>query len=134
MTNTKGYRGYIGSRPYQGQRTPQHVQNLVIRDFCQRNAFLYLLSATEYNMPGCYMMLEEVMSELPSLDGIVLYSLFMLPNNRDRRQGLVRRVLECGATLHSALENFSITNEEDYQRVENILGISRIAHQTEFIL
>lgn len=134
MTNTKGYRGYIGSRPYQGQRTPQHVQNLVIRDYCQRNAFPYLLSATEYHMPGCFIMLEEVMSELPTLDGIVLYSLFMLPKNRCKRQDLIHRILDCGASLHGALENIAITNEDDCQRLENILGISRIVHQTHLKL
>ena len=36
MSNARGYRGYIGSRPYFGERAPQHVQNLVIRDYCQR--------------------------------------------------------------------------------------------------
>ena len=30
-----GYRGYIGSRPVLGNRTPQAVQNLVIRDYIQ---------------------------------------------------------------------------------------------------
>ena len=46
-----GHRGYIFSRPFHGNRVPQHVQNMVIRDYCQRNGLNYLLSATEYAMP-----------------------------------------------------------------------------------
>ena len=30
-------RGYIFSRPFMGERVPQHVQNLVIRDYCEKN-------------------------------------------------------------------------------------------------
>ena len=41
-----GYRGYIGSRPVRGERTPQQVQNLVIRDYAQRNGIAFKLSAT----------------------------------------------------------------------------------------
>ncbi len=70
MSEQSKHRGYIGSRPYFGDRAPQHVQNLVIRDYCQRNDLLYLLSATEYIMDGCYVMLEEVLRELPHIDGV----------------------------------------------------------------
>ncbi len=31
-----GYRGYIFSRPLLGNRVQQHVQNLAIREYCQK--------------------------------------------------------------------------------------------------
>lgn len=123
MSSRLGHRGYIGSRPYDGARVPQHVQNLVVRDYCQRNGFTYLLSATEYAMPGCYIMLEEVLRELPRIEGVVLYSLFMLPRAADRRQQTVRRILEAGATLHGAVENLAVTNLDDARRIEDIMAI-----------
>ena len=57
----KKVRGYIFCRSFMGERAPQHVQNIVIRDYCERNGLNYLLSATEYAMPQCYIMLEEVL-------------------------------------------------------------------------
>ena len=33
-----------------GERVPQHVQNIVIKDFCQKNNLHFLLSSTEYAM------------------------------------------------------------------------------------
>ena len=129
MSNRKGFRGYIGSRPYRGDRTPQHVQNLVVRDYCQRNGMTYLLSATEYAMPACYMMLEELIRETPTLNGIVLYSIFMLPRRADRRRELCRRILEAGATIHGAVENLAIRNEADLDRVEETFLVSEIAGQ-----
>lgn len=115
-----GCRGYIGSRPYNGDRVPQHVQNLVVRDYCQRHGLTYLLSATEYAMPACYMMLEEVIAEAPRLDGVVFYSLFMLPEDRRRRIDACRRILDVGAGLHGAVENIAVSGEEELQRVEDV--------------
>lgn len=67
-----------------GQPHPQHIQNLVIRDHAKRHGLLFKLSATEYVIPGCYMMLEGLLEELPALEGIIAYSLFMLPPQRTR--------------------------------------------------
>ena len=46
----KKIRGYIFSRPFMGERAPQHVQNIVIKDFCKSNSLEYLLSVSEYKM------------------------------------------------------------------------------------
>ena len=128
--NRAGHRGYIGSRPYFGDRAAQHVQNLVIRDYCQRNKYQYLLSVTEYAMPGCYMMLEEVMREASTLSGVVLYSLFMLPARRERRLQVYDRVLRTGATLHGALEDLTVAGVADIQRIEDIWRIKQLTHGT----
>ena len=131
MTDRAGYRGYIGSRSYQGQRAPQHVQNLVIRDFCQRNGFRYLLSATEYAMPGSYVILEEVMREIPKLNGIVLYSVFMLPSDAGRRHALYERVLGAGAALYGAVENLKVEDAGSAQNLEDILNVNALMMKSE---
>lgn len=123
VTERRGLRGYIGSRSYYGSRAPQHVQNLVIRDYCARIEKPFLLSATEYAMPGCFMMLERVLQDLPDVEGIVLYSLFMLPDERARRAHVWETVLEQGAILHAAVEGYEIRNAEDVQRAEDIWRI-----------
>ena len=74
-------RGYIFSRAFMGERIPQHVQNLVIRDYCERNHLQFLLSAAEYAMPDCYLVLEQVLDELTEINGLVAYSLFQLPED-----------------------------------------------------
>lgn len=126
MSNRRGYRGYIGSRTYRGERTPQHIQNLAIRDYCNRNSFTYLLSATEYAMPGCYMMLNEVLREVGKIEGVVLYSIFMLPQQRERRLEVCHAYLNAGATLHGALENISIKSEEDLRKLDEMLMLSQV--------
>jgi sporadic carbohydrate cluster protein (TIGR04323 family) len=130
MTERLGYRGYIGSRPYRGLRAPQHVQNLVVRTYCQRNRMTYLLSATEYAMPGCHIILNEVLEELPHIEGVVLYSLFMLPDERDRRRAIWDRVLASGATIHGAVEDWAVRSTADVTRAEDLWVVTAAMRQS----
>lgn len=127
MSERFGYRGYIASRPVRGLLQPQQVQNLVVRDYARRNGLAYKLSATEYAMPGCYMVLESVLGELPALEGVILYSLFMLPEKAARRREVYRRVMEAGCSLHGALENMAIGSDDDIERMEDIFLVDRFA-------
>jgi len=121
LPNRIGHRGYIASRKVRGQLMPQQVQNLVVRDYARRKGLTYKLSATEYGMPGCYMMLESVLAELGQLEGVILFSLFMLPKSQERRHVIYDRVLQAGGSLHAALEDLAIASSDDIARIEDIL-------------
>ena len=123
MSDKFGYRGYIGSRPVRGLSFPHRVQNLVVRDYAARYQLAYKLSATEYAMPGCYMMLADVMAELPSLEGTILFSLFMLPQRQERRQEIYRQILEAKCELHAALEEMVLRNESDIENFEEMIQV-----------
>jgi sporadic carbohydrate cluster protein (TIGR04323 family) len=116
----RGYPGYVSSRPISGYRVPQHVQNLVIRDYAQRRGFLYKLSGTEYAIDHCYMMLEQLVSELPSHEGIIAYSMFMLPQRAERRLRIYQRILDVGCGLHAAVEDFVLDRQKDIARWEDV--------------
>ncbi len=117
----KGYRGYVFSRSIDGHRVPQHIQNLVIRDYAARKRLLYKLSATEYAMPGSYLILEQALAELSRLDGIVLYTMFMLPSDAAYRQSIYERILNAGCALHAAVEDYTLESSADVPRWENVL-------------
>lgn len=129
MNKREGHRGYVASRPIFGNRAPQHVQNLVIREHARRHGLSYKLSATEYAMPGCYMMLHQVLDELVNLEGMIAYSLFMLPKRREARCAVYRRVLDAGASLHFAVEELALTSSDDVRRLEDIWGVQTIMHR-----
>ena len=126
MNSRQGFRGYVASRAVRGMMWPQGVQNLVIRDYAQRNGMTYLLSAAEYVMPGCYMNLEAVLEELDRIEGVLLFSLFMLPKRRERREAIYERVFAKGASLHGALENLSLAEPGDVRRIEDIFAADRL--------
>ena len=122
----RGYQGYVTSRSFQGQRVPQHVQNLVIRDYCQGRGINYLLSGTEYAIPGSSLMLQQLLDGLEHLEGIILYSLFQLPEKKSSRQKIYQQVLAKKKSLHFAVETVVLQAERDCQRIEDIWGVFQV--------
>ena len=119
----KRVRGYIFSRPFMGERVPQHVQNLVIRDYCERNRLQFLLSATEYAMPNCHLIFEQILSELSDLHGIVTYSLFQLPENEEHREHIYQHLIQQNKSLHFAVEGLSANTEHGFERIKTLWRI-----------
>ena len=120
MKLKKKVRGYIFCRPFMGERAPQHVQNIVIRDYCKRNKLSYLLSSTEYAMENSHLMLEQVLEELKSIDGIVAYSLFQLPEDEKLRKKIYRRIINLKKEIHFSVEGLKISKQKDISKIEDI--------------
>jgi len=121
----KSYRGYIFSRPFFKERVPQSVQNLVIRNYCNNKKVNFLLSKAEYAIDDSYSILDFVIDNLKKVDGIVFYSILMLPKKKDYRNKIYKKIISNKKSLNFALENISIQNDKDIPRVENIVN-SRI--------
>ncbi len=119
------FRGYIFSRSFMGERVPQHIQNIVIRNYCSKNSFNYLLSETEYSMNGSYLILKNLINSISSINGIIAYSLFQLPENDNLRKKLVLKILKKRKSLHFAVEQISINNFEEWQKADEIWKIKK---------
>ena len=118
-----GFQGYVTSRPVQGFRVPQHVQNLVIRNYCETREMAFLLSGTEYAIPGSSLILNQMVDRLDQLDGIVLYSMFQLPEHAGTRRKIYDRFLRKQKTMHFAVESLSLTSRHDLERLEDIWSV-----------
>ena len=121
----KRFRGYIFSRPFMEERVPQHVQNIVIRDYCTKQGIQYLLSATEYAMENSALTLRQLVKDLSSIDGIVAYSIFQMPEDDNERQSIFNSVLLLKKELHFAVEGLSIYDNETYNHIENIWKVKK---------
>ena len=125
MKVKKKLRGYIFCRSFMGERAPQHVQNIVIRDYCKKNNLSYLLSSTEYAMKNSYLMLEQVLEELKSIDGIVAYSLFQLPEDEKLRKKIYKRIINLKKEIHFSVEGLKISKQKDISKIEDIWMVKK---------
>jgi sporadic carbohydrate cluster protein (TIGR04323 family) len=128
----RGYRGYVGSRPVRGVAFPQRVQNLVVRDYAQRRGLAYRLSLVEHAMPGSFMILENLLDELPRLDGVIFFSAFMLPPGAAARQAVYDRIIAAGASLHAALENRAVSDRRTCAELEETILVAQALGATPF--
>jgi sporadic carbohydrate cluster protein (TIGR04323 family) len=104
-------KGYIFSRPFLGERVPQHIQNIVIRDYCKKNNITFLMSATEYAVEGSLYILLELIQNLKNYDGVIFYSLFQLPIKKKDRHQIYDDIVKNKKQLHFVVENISAKNK-----------------------
>tara|TARA_B100000963_G_scaffold29270_1_gene21703 strand:- start:30449 stop:31510 length:1062 start_codon:yes stop_codon:yes gene_type:complete len=116
-------KGYNFSRPFLGERAPQHVQNIVIRNYCEKNNHKFLLSSTEYAKENSFYILQELISNLYDYDGLVFYSLFQLPVSEDNRKLIYNKIIRKKKTLHFAVENLILKTKSDQSKIEEIFKI-----------
>ena len=120
-------RGYIFSRPFFGERAPQHVQNIVLRDYCAQRNHTFLMSGTEYAMENCSLILQQLVDEIDAVDGIVAYSLFQLPTNKNVRDSVIDKILQKGKAIHFAVETLKISDAETRAQCETIWNLKNIS-------
>ena len=126
-------KGYIFSRSFFDERVPQHIQNIILRDYCTKNNFQFLSSATEYAMTNSDLMLKQILNEFDYIDGIVAYSLFQLPKCKDSRIFIINKFLEAKKQIHFACESMSIVKVTDFEEIETLWQI-KIATNTNSLI
>ena len=119
------FRGYIFSRKIDNNFIPHRVQNLVIKDYCEKKNFFFKLSATEYKMKNSYLMLNSILKNLSKIDGIIFYSLFMLPAEKEKRENIYKILIKKNKQVHFALEDIQIKKITDINKIENIYQIKQ---------
>ncbi len=129
MAKNQIYKGYIASRNIGHLQIPQRIQNLVIRTYVEKLGKTFSLSATEYIMDNCFMMLKALEEEAANYEAITFYSLFMLPAKRDERIIVYKNILEKGCALHFAFEELKIETMDDVQVIEDILLANDLKNQ-----
>ena len=114
------FRGYIFSRHFLNERVPQHIQNIVLRDYCKKNNLHFLMSSTEYTMENSFIIFNQILNELNKIDGIVMYSLFQLPEDNEKRLDIFNKIILKKKQIHFALEGLKLKSKEDIERVDLI--------------
>ena len=127
-------RGYIFSRPFFGERAPQHVQNIVLRDYCAQRKFTFLMSGTEYAIENCSLILQQLIDNIDTVDGIVAYSLFQLPADKYLRKKLISQILRKEKSIHFAVETLMISDAESMDQCETIWELKKISVRSPEII
>jgi sporadic carbohydrate cluster protein (TIGR04323 family) len=129
MAAREGLRGYVTARGFGPYVIPVPLQSLALRDYCTRKKKTYVLPVNENCFPHSYMVLEGMIEDLSLHEGIVMCSMFMLPQRPERRHGIFQRIFAQGATAHLVIEDMVVASPADVDRLEEMLVIDRLASQ-----
>lgn len=113
------YKGYIGHIMVGDRSVPQSIQQLVIRNYCERNNIGFLLSATEFeNSLLIFNSIKEV--------GVVTYSIWNLPEDKAKRLAIYASIIAANKVMLFAAENMAIRTQHDADRLEDIFMVRAI--------
>jgi sporadic carbohydrate cluster protein (TIGR04323 family) len=118
-----GYRGYIFSRDIKGNFIPQRVQNLVIKDFCKRKNLFFKLSSAEYIMENSFLMLKSILKDVKLIDGVVFYSIEMLPSKKKLREDILNNLIKNKKKIFFALEEIEINHIKAIKKIDMLINI-----------
>ena len=77
---TNSARGYIASGDFRGNRVPQHIQNQIVKLYCDQNNLNFVLSRAEYWINGSTdCQLWAALKE--GFNHVVFYSVWQLPEH-----------------------------------------------------
>ena len=113
-----------------GERVPQHIQNIVLRNYCKNKDYTLLLSASEYTMNECYLILNKTISEINELDGILAYSVFQMPEDYSVRDKILKKILNMEKKFYYAVEDLSLLNYEDIKKIHELWEIKKTLNYT----
>tara|TARA_B100001121_G_C18553684_1_gene556798 strand:- start:246 stop:632 length:387 start_codon:yes stop_codon:yes gene_type:complete len=122
------FKGYISSRKLNdGNFIPQKVQNLVIRNACEDKNFNFNLSATEYGMKGCYLVLNKILKDLKKnkYDGIAFYSIDQLPSDIKKTKIIFNSIISSKKKIYFSLENILVNNKKNINSILNIIKLKK---------
>ena len=127
-------RGYIASGEFNGNRVPQHIQNQIVKSYCDTNALKFVLSRAEYWINGSTdCQLWAALKE--GFKHIVFYSIWQLPESSSVREKVFQYCMKNQITLHFATERMRTdSSHETFSELEilmktNLLIAKDINHE-----
>ena len=114
-------RGYIASGEFNGHRVPQHIQNQIVKSYCDLNNLKFVLSRAEYWINGSTdCQLWAALKE--GFEHIVFYSIWQLPEREAIREKVYKYCIKNKITLHFAAEQLrSVANDESFSQFEILI-------------
>ena len=113
-------RGYIASGEFNGNRMPQHLQNQIVKSYCDANDLEFVLSRAEYWIDGgTQCQLWAALQE--GFKNIVFFSIWQLPNSQKDREKVYEYCRLNHITLHFATERMHAHPDESFFEVLEIL-------------
>ncbi len=118
-------RGYIASGEFNGNRMPQHLQNQIVKSYCDTKDLEFVLSRAEYWINGgTECQLWAALKE--GFKHIVFFSLWQLPNNEKDRGKIYKHCKRNHIILHFATERIEVHPDKSSYADLEILILSNL--------
>ena len=123
---------YITTRKIGHYLIPPPLQIMLIRKYCQSNNILFSLPVEELIFENCFIELQSIINSNSIIDGIIMPSIFLLPNTSEKRKYYYKKFEERKIQLHFILESIIIDwGENSISEVETIILLNNLIDNSQ---
>ena len=132
MVMKDNFISYITTRKIGHYLIPPPLQIMLIRKYCQSNNILFSLPVEELIFENCFIELQGIIINNSKIDGIIMPSIFLLPNNSKKRKYYFEKFKERKIQLHFILESIIIDwKKNSISEVETIILLNNLIDRTQ---
>ena len=113
---------YVSSRQFGSWRLPVPMQNVILKDYCEKNNLIFNISNNELNLEGSLTVLNNIFDNLVDGQGIVMCSYKMLSQSFNEIVNILKKGVENNVEWHFVFENIVINDKQDLENfIENLI-------------
>jgi len=114
---------YSNLRKFGNIQLTAPIQNLILRDYCNKMNIPFSLPVEEYIFKNCYAELEGILSNLKNVKGIVMCSYEMLPKSEKYLNFFYKKLKN--VEIHFVLEKIIISKKADFNKFVHDIKLNK---------
>ncbi len=123
-TKIKQLQTYVSSRKFGNWRLPVPMQNIILKDYCDKNNYIFNVSMNELNIRSSLTILNTILKNLKNDQGILMCSYKMIASDQKKSLKIISEGLKFGVEWHFAFENTKISNIEDLKKFSQMIELN----------
>jgi sporadic carbohydrate cluster protein (TIGR04323 family) len=124
------YQGYVQLMEFNNIYLPAPIQNLIMKNFCEQNNAIFKLSVNEHYIKNCYMELFFILKKIKYIDGLIMSSIYMLPQDIKNFSYFIKLYKKRKLKLIFIFENKEVNNSKElliiYKKYSQYKSLNKI--------
>lgn len=121
----KKYFTYIQNKKFGDYYIPARYQYIILRDYYKKIKQNFILPQGEPVFTKTGIRLRTIIDNLRLNDGLVLLSIYMLPEDSIIRNGICKKLLNKKIETHFVFENIVAKNSKDFTKINNFYKLNQ---------
>lgn len=125
LQNKKKYFTYIQNKKFGDYYLPTRFQYVILRDYYKKIKAEFILPQGEPVFSKTNIRLRTLIKNLKPDNGIILLSIYQMPENNKIRNSLIFELSKKNIETHFIFEGLIIKKSKDFDKIKNIFKLNR---------
>ena len=121
----KRYFTYIVNKKFGDYYLPTRFQYVILQDYYQKINANFILPQGEPVFSDTKIRLRTIIKNLKSNEGLILLSIYQLPENKEMRESLLNQLIKKKIELHFIFEGLIFKNKKEFPKINKIIKLNK---------